>query len=277
MSAPQIWFITGVSTGFGRALAEAALQAGNRVVGTVRDLFHVADLSAAHSTNFQALEMDLTDGASIRHAITEAAALWDGLDVLVNNAGYGLVGALEEYDEAQMARSLAINFTGPLQVIRAALPILRAQRAGRIIHVGAIAALCNDAGFSVYGGAKAAMDSAMEALRAELAPLGVKVSVVHPGPFRTDFISRNVETGSSVLEDYARTSGAFGALLKRIDGRQPGDPAKAAQAMLALAGMDDPPMRVFLGKYAIDKIHKKLKAMDLEVTRMESVGLPMDF
>ncbi len=277
MSAAQIWFITGVSTGFGRALAEAALQAGNRVIGTVRDLFHVADLSAAHPTNFQALEMDLTDGASIRDAIKEAAALWDGLDVLVNNAGYGLVGALEEYDEGQMARSLAINFTGPLQVIRAALPLLRAQRSGRIIHVGAIAALCNDAGFSVYGGAKAAMDSAMEALRAELAPLGIKVSVVHPGPFRTDFISRNVETGSSVLEDYARTSGAFGALLKRIDGRQPGDPAKAAQAMLALAGMDDPPMRLFLGKYAIDKIRKKLKAMDLEVTRMESLGLPMDF
>jgi NAD(P)-dependent dehydrogenase (short-subunit alcohol dehydrogenase family) len=277
MSAPQTWFITGVSTGFGRALALAALEAGNCVVGTVRDLFHVADLSAAHPTKFQALEMDLMDGASIRNAVAEASGLWNGLDVVVSNAGCGLVGALEEYDDAQIARSLAINFMGPLQLIRAVLPLFREQRSGRIINVGAIAALCNDAGFSVYGGAKAAMDSSMEALRAELAPLGIKVSMVHPGPFRTEFIARNLEAGTSVIEDYASTSGAFAALLKRIDGRQTGDPVKAAQAMLALAAMDDPPMRLFLGKYAIDKFRKKLKSADQELTRMESAGMPMDF
>ncbi len=277
MPAAQIFLITGVSTGFGRALADAALANGHRVIGTVRQLFQVADLTASYPGNFHALEMDLTDATSIRQAVEEAVSVWSGLDVLINNAGYGLVGALEEYDDTQIAHSLAVNLTGPLQVIRAVLPHLRAQRSGRIINIGAIAAVCNDAGFSVYGGAKAAMDGASEALRGEMAPLGIHVSLVHPGPFRTDFIARSLDTGANKLPDYEATCGAFTKVLSRINGRQPGDPAKAAQAILQLAAMDSPPLRLYLGKYACGKIRQLLGTRLAELTISDELGLATDY
>jgi NAD(P)-dependent dehydrogenase (short-subunit alcohol dehydrogenase family) len=277
MPSSQIFFITGISTGFGRALADAALAAGHRVIGTVRQLFQVAELTAAFPGSFHAVEMDLADATSIRQAMAEAVSVWNGLDVLINNAGYGLVGALEEYDDAQIAYSLAVNLTGPLQVIRAALPHLRAQRSGRIINLGAIAAVCNDAGFSVYGGAKAALDAASEALRGELAPLGIHVSLVHPGPFRTDFIARSLDAGSTKLPDYESTCGAFTKVLSRINGRQPGDPAKAAQAILQLASMDSPPLRLYLGKYACGKIRQRLSTRLAELTISDELGLATDY
>ncbi len=199
------------------------------------------------------------------------------LDVVVNNAGYGLMGALEEYEEAQMARNLATNFVGPLAVIRAALPILRAQKSGHIINLSAIAAFTNHAGFAVYGGAKAALDAASEALRIEVAPLGIHVTTISPGPFRTDFIGRSLEHASGHLEDYDKTSGKFAAYLEKINGRQPGDPDAAASALVQMVGAGKAPAQLFLGKFAVDAARKKLALMQRELDEWEAVSLAMDF
>lgn len=273
----KVWFITGTSSGFGWALAERALEAGDRVVATARRPEQLETLVARHPGSCRALALDVIQPEQITQAVRQAEEAFGRLDVVVNNAGYGLVGALEEYDDAQMRHNVEVNLFGPLNVIRAVLPGLRAQGSGHIINMSAVAAFSNGEGFSVYGGAKAALEAASEALRAELRPLGIHVTLVEPGPFRTDFISRSLEHASGHLSDYDATSGKFAALLDKINGRQLGDPAKAAEAILRVVASDNPPLRLVLGKYACDKVRRKLTAVGTELNAWESVGLPTDF
>lgn len=265
------WFITGCSSGFGRALAEAAIAAGHRVIATARDVRSIADLEKEGVCRVAAL--DVTDAANVREVITEAGAF----DVLVNNAGSGLIGAVEECSDEQIRQSFETNFFGPLNVIRAALPMLRAQKRGHIIHFSAAAAISNYPGFGVYGGAKAAMEFLGESLRQELAPLGIRVTLVQPGPFRTDFIARNVEKASTHLADYDATSGKFGRLIASMDGKQPGDPARAAQVLLQLVAAENPPLRLVLGKYANDKARRRAADLEKERAAWESLSLATEF
>lgn len=254
-----------------------ALEAGERVVATARKPEQLADLLADYPETLRTLALDVTDPAQIKNVVAEAATLFGRLDVVVNNAGYGLMGALEEYDEAQMRRNMETNFVGPLLVMQAALPTFRAQRSGHVINMSAIAAFTNHAGFTVYGGAKAALDSASDALRIEAGPLGVKVTAVFPGPFRTDFVERSMEQASSHLEDYDKTSGKFASYLQKINGSQPGDPDAAAAAIVQMVLDGKAPTQLFLGKYANEAARKKIAFMLRELDEWEAITLATDF
>ncbi|MEO6754235.1 MAG: oxidoreductase [Chthoniobacteraceae bacterium] len=273
----RVWLITGCSSGFGLSLATAVLARGQRVVATARRLESFADLAARHPETCRAIALDVADSAQVKSAIAEAAAAFGRIDVLVNNAGYGLIGAFEELGEEQIARNFNVNFFGALEIIRAALPILRAQGSGHIVNISAAAVVSNYAGFSIYGASKWALEGVSESLAAELKPLGVKVTIVQPGPFRTDFISRSMERAGNHIADYDRTSGRFLRFLETMSGKQPGDPAKAAEAIIAAVESESPPLRLVLGKYANDKARKKFADAEKERAAWEHVGNPTDF
>jgi NAD(P)-dependent dehydrogenase (short-subunit alcohol dehydrogenase family) len=273
----RVWLITGCSTGFGRALAERILAGGHRLIATARQPNQLADLGARFPTTCRVLTLDVTNPAQVKSVVVEAAAAFGQLDVVVNNAGYGLIGALEECDDEQIWRNFNTNLFGALRVIRAALPILRAQKRGHIINLSAAAAISNYAGFAVYGGAKWALEGVSEALALELRPLGIKVTLVQPGPFRTDFISRSLDRSSQPIADYAASSGQFAAFLEKVNGSQPGDPDKAADAIIRITEAERPPLRLVLGKYANDKVLKNLDARRRELEAWKELGLPTDF
>ncbi|MCX6951822.1 MAG: SDR family NAD(P)-dependent oxidoreductase [Verrucomicrobia bacterium] len=197
--------------------------------------------------------------------------------MVVNNAGYGLIGALEECDDEQIARNFETNFFGALRVIRAALPILRAQRRGNFVNISAAAVIANYPGFSIYGATKWALEGASEALAAEVRPLGLKVTIVQPGPFRTEFVSRSLERATGHVPDYDVSSGKFRRLLETMSGRQPGDPIKAADAIIDAVASENPPLRLVLGKYANDKARRKLASAARELDAGGAAGLATDF
>lgn len=265
------WLITGCSSGFGRAIAEAALAAGQRVIATARDVRSIADLERAGSCEVMAL--DITDAENVREVIAAAGAL----DVIVNNAGYGLIGAVEECSDEQIRRSVETNFFGPLNVIRAALPMLRAQKSGHIVNISAAAAISNYPGFGIYGGAKAALEMMSESLRLELAPLGIQVTLVQPGPFRTDFIARGLEKAAGEIADYAGSARKFATFLETVNGKQPGDPVRAAEAIVKMVLDGQAPLRLPLGKYVVKKMRDKAAALTREVEQWGEVAVNTDF
>lgn len=273
----RAWLITGCSSGFGRALASAALANGDRVIATSRQTGALEELAVQYPATCRVLALDVTNATQVQTVVSRAAEAFGRLDVVVNNAGFGLIGAFEELGEEQIARSFETNFFGAMAVIRAALPILRAQGSGHIVNISAAAVISNYAGFSIYGATKWALEGASEALAAELRPLGIRVTLVEPGPFRTEFIGRSMERAASHLPAYDATSGRFLRLLQSMDGKQPGDPAKAAVAIMAAVQSDSPPLRLVLGKYANEKRRKQLADAERERTAWESVGMPTDF
>jgi len=272
-----VWLITGCSSGLGRALAARVLARGHRLIATARHPETLADLVAADPNRCRALALDVADAPQVAAVVAQAAEAFGRLDVVVNNAGYGLVGAVEEYDEAQIARNFETNFFGALRVIRAALPILRAQRRGHFVNVSAAAVIANYPGFSIYGATKWALEGVSESLAAEVRPLGLRVTIVQPGPFRTDFISRSLERATGHIPDYDPSSGKFRRFLETMSGRQPGDPAKAADAIMDAVAAENPPLRLVLGKYAIDKARRKLAAAARELDLGSGAGLAADF
>jgi len=274
---PPVWLITGCSGGLGRALATHVLARGHRLVATSRKPTQLDDLVARHPETCRALALDVTEPSQVKAAIAQAVAAFGRIDVVVNNAGYGLVGALEELSDEQIARNLDANFFGALEVIRAALPILRAQHSGHIVNISAAAVISNYAGFSIYGAAKWALEGVSESLSAELKPLGIKVIIVQPGPFRTEFSGRSLERAGNHIADYDRSSGKFLRFLETMNGRQPGDPDKAADAIIGAVESNAPPLRLVLGKYANDKVRKKLASAACELAAWEHLGLATDF
>jgi len=268
--------LTGASTGFGRALAKSALDRGHQVALAVRNPETVSDLVIGHPGKAVAIRFDLTEALDAERAVKETIEQFGSLDVLINNAGYGLLAALEESTDEQLTRNLETNFTGPFRLIRAVLPVMRSQKSGRVITMSAIAAYANHPGFAVYGGAKAALDAACDAASQEVAPFGVKFTPVVPGPFRTDFIGRSLEQ-SPRLPDYEGTVGKFGGFLSKMDGKQPGDPQKAAALILDLLNEEKPPFRLLLGGYAHTMFSKKLSSMEAEMNAWKERALPTDF
>ena len=264
------WLITGCSSGFGRAITEAALAAGQRVVATARDVRSIADLE---SNACRVLTLDVTDVGNIREVIAAVGPL----EVIVNNAGYGLIGAVEECSDEQIRRNVETNFFGPLNVIRAALPGLRSQRCGHIVNISAAAAISNYAGFGIYGGAKAALELMSESLRLELAPLGIKVTLVQPGPFRTEFIARGLEKAATQIDDYQTSAGKFARFLDSMNGKQPGDPARAAEAIVKMVLDGEAPLHLPLGKYVVKKLRDKAVALSREAEKWEAVAVGAEF
>ncbi|MDJ0798333.1 MAG: SDR family oxidoreductase [Calothrix sp. MO_167.B12] len=273
----KVWFITGSSTGFGRTLAETVLKQGDRVIATARKPEQLEDLIAQYPETAIGLRLDVTDKAEIRTVIEKAIAAFGQIDVLVNNAGYGLIGALEEVSDEQIQRNFDTNLFGAINVIRAVLPMMRSQQSGHIINMSAIAGFTNELGFSIYGGAKFALEGVSEALHGEVAPLGIKVTIVEPGPFRTDFIGRSLDRAEEQMEAYQGTVGKFVNFLNNIEGKQPGDPQKAAQAIMQAVKSPNPPLRLVLGKYAYTKFRKKLESLTAELDTWEAVAANTDF
>jgi NAD(P)-dependent dehydrogenase (short-subunit alcohol dehydrogenase family) len=275
-AAPRVWFITGASSGFGRSLTEVALAQGDLVVATARNPEALSDLASRVPDSLRVHPLDVTCPDSIAAAVQAALAEWGRIDVLVNNAGQGLIGAVEECSDAESRANFETNFFGPLAVLRALLPHFRERRAGHIVQMGAAAAIANYAGFGIYGAAKAALSSLTESLAQELKPLGVRVTLVEPGPFRTDFIGRSLGRATTTLPDYAATAGRFGQYLTRIDGKQPGDPHRAAEAIVRLVQSGEAPQRFVLGRYAIDKTRKTFAARERELAQLEAAGAAAD-
>lgn len=268
--------LTGASSGFGSALATEALNRGNQVALAVRDPESVAGLIAQFPGKAIAIRFDLTKAADAEMAVKATLEQFGQLDVLINNAGYGLLAALEESTDERIARNLETNFIGPFRLIRAVLPIMRAQKSGYVITMSAIAAYANHPGFAVYGGAKAALDASCDAAAQEVAPLGIKFTQVIPGPFRTDFIGRSLDHAPRI-PDYEGTVGKFGGFLSKMDGKQPGDPAKAAALILDLINAEKPPFRLLIGGYAYTMFAKKIVSMEAEMNAWKEKGQSMDF
>ncbi|MFM7214542.1 MAG: SDR family NAD(P)-dependent oxidoreductase [Verrucomicrobiota bacterium] len=273
----RVWLVTGAAGGLGRSLVERVLNEGERVVATTRRPAELADLATRSGGRLRVVELDLAQPDRIRSVVEESAAAWGRLDVVVSNAGCALLGGLEECSRDQIQRNIAVNLMGPIDLIRAALPIFRARRTGRFILIGAAATVSNYPGFAVYGGAKAAMEFVAESVRSEASAFGVQVSVVQPGPIRTPFIKASIEAAESTIPDYESTSGRFRTLLGRMDGRQPGDPARVADAILALSRAANPPFRLVLGRYALEKSRKVLVARAGELDAWEATSLSVDF
>jgi NAD(P)-dependent dehydrogenase (short-subunit alcohol dehydrogenase family) len=272
-----VWLITGCSSGLGRALAERVLARGQRVVATARLPEKITDLAATYPERCLALQLDVTKPEQIATAINRTVATFGQLDVVVNNAGYGLVGALEGLSDDQVRRNFETNFFGALQVIRAALPTMRTQRRGHLVAISAAAVIGNYPGFSIYGATKWALEGAMESLAAEVRPFGIKVTIVRPGPFRTAFVGRSLEQASARWEEYEGTSGKFQRFLEKMEGTQPGDPERAADAIIAAVEAERPPLRLALGAYATDKTRRQLASATRELEAWSAIGLATDF
>jgi NAD(P)-dependent dehydrogenase (short-subunit alcohol dehydrogenase family) len=268
------WFITGVSRGLGKALAEAALARGDTVVGTVRE--KEPEISEGLGV-FHCLSLEMRDPTAIETTVSKAFELAGHLDVIVNNAGYGLLSPIEDATDAEMSRLFEVNVFGPLRVIRAALPRLRAQRSGHIINITSIAGRAPLAGSGVYAATKAALESLSAVLSQEVGSLGIKVTAVAPGAFRTDFLSdRSIHKTHAWSDDYAGSAGKIIEALGTMDGKQIGDPSSGARAILAVADSDSPPLHLLLGSDALRRAREKLDAVIDEVDRWEQVTRSTD-
>jgi NAD(P)-dependent dehydrogenase (short-subunit alcohol dehydrogenase family) len=273
----RTWFITGASTGFGRLLAEEVLKAGGTVIATARKLDKIADLERQYPQKAKALVLDVTDAGQVDSAVTQAFAQFGQVDVLVNNAGYGVAGAIEEVSESEFMPMFETNVFGLIGVTRAFLPHLRRQRSGHILNLSSIGGLAGSAGLGFYNSAKFAVEGLSEALAAELAPLGIYVTIVEPGPFRTDFLGRSGVIAATRIADYNNTAGNMRRYFAENDGKQPGDPLRAVHAMMQVVESPTPPLRLLLGKSALQRIRTKLDNWQKELAAWEPVTVGADF
>jgi NAD(P)-dependent dehydrogenase (short-subunit alcohol dehydrogenase family) len=271
------WLITGCSTGLGRALAQAVLDRGDNAAVTARDAATVQDLADAHPGTALALSLDVTDTAAIARAARAAEERFGRVDVLVNNAGYGYRAAVEEGDEADVQRLFATNFFGPVALIKAVLPGMRARRSGAIVNISSIGARRTPEGSGYYAASKAALEGMSGSLRRELAPLGITVTAVEPGAFRTDFSGRSLDQSAVVIDDYADTAGRRRKERDTAHGTQPGDPAKAALALITAVESADPPALLLLGRDAVDTFRQVDDAQRAEVDAWQKLSTATGF
>jgi NAD(P)-dependent dehydrogenase (short-subunit alcohol dehydrogenase family) len=276
-SIQRVWFITGASTGFGRLLAEEILKSGGKVVATARKVDKVADLEKRYPRTAKALTLDVTDAGQVDSAVTQAFAQFGQIDVLVNNAGYGVAGAIEEVSEAEFMPMFETNVFGLLKVTQAFLPYLRKQRSGHILNISSIGGLIGGQGIGMYNATKFAVEGLSEALAAELAPLGIRVTVIEPGPFRTDFLGRSGVIAKTRIADYDKTAANMRKYFAENDGKQPGDPVRAVQAMIQVVESSDPPLHLLLGRSALQRFRVKLDNWQKEIAAWEQVTAGADF
>lgn len=269
----RVWFITGVSRGLGRVLAEQVLAAGDKVIGTTRS--GTANLKASPDV-FRVLELDVTDRDRVMRTVGEAAAIFGRLDVVVNNAGFGLFGAVEDISSPEAHEQFETNFFGALNVIQAALPTLRKQRSGHILNISSMGGISGYKGTGIYSASKFALEGISESLRIEVEPFGIKVTIVEPGAFRTDFLT------SESLRQTVKSTEAYTEVIQaledwtRMNGAQPGDPVRAAKAMIEVTRDSNPPMRLALGQDAYKRIEEKLASVKEDLNRYKAVTFSTD-
>ena len=274
----QIWFITGASKGLGLALVQELLAAGHRVAATSRDAESLHRAVSAETETFLPLQTDLLDESSVARTIEQTTAKWGRLDVVVNNAGYGQLGTLEELSDAEARADFDVNVFGTLNVIRAAMPQLRAQKSGHVFNISSIAGYNGGfAGWGIYSATKFAVAGLSEALAAEAAPFGIGVTVVYPGYFRTEFLdsgSLNLAKNPIAAYTNARESEAFH---EDVKGNQPGDPVKAARLLIEVAAQEAPPLHLFLGADSYAMAHQKIEQVQADLNAYEKVATSTDF
>ncbi|UXA08503.1 SDR family NAD(P)-dependent oxidoreductase [Mycobacterium sp. SMC-2] len=271
------WLITGCSTGLGRALAEAVIGSGHNAVVTARDAAKVADLVSAAPGRALAAALDVTDPAQVVTAVRQAHDRFGRVDVLVNNAGYGYRAAVEEGDDAEVRALFETHFFGAVAMIKAVLPGMRARRGGAIVNISSIGATATPVGSGYYAAAKAAIEGMSGALRGELAPLGISVTVVEPGAFRTDFAGRSLVQSATAIDDYAATAGRRRKENDTMHGNQAGDPAKAATAIIAAVESSEPPGFLLLGPDALGLYRYVADARAAEIAKWQELTTSTNF
>jgi NAD(P)-dependent dehydrogenase (short-subunit alcohol dehydrogenase family) len=277
MTESPVWFITGCTTGFGRELAKAVLERGWRAVVTGRSKARLAGLVEGHGQTALALDLDVTDQGQVDASVKAALDRFGRIDVLVNNAGYGYQSSVEEGDDKAIRAQFDANVFGLFAMTRAVLPAMRAQRSGHILNISSVAGLVGFASSGYYAASKHAVEGFSDSLLAEVAPLGIKVTVIEPGPFRTEWAGASLKQDRSRLADYQDTAQARMLQMSGYSGQQPGDPARAAQAMIDVALNPNPPRHLVLGKFGFDAVTAKMEARLAEIEAQRDVALAADY
>lgn len=272
-----VWLITGCSTGFGRELATLAIARGDRVAVTARNKAQIADLAAAHPDRVKAIALDVTVQEQIDTAVAEVMTAFGRIDVLVNNAGYGYQASVEEGVDTEIRAMFDANVFGLFALTRAVLPIMRKQRRGRILNISSVAGLIGFMGSGYYAASKHAVEGWSSALAKEVAPLGIHVTCVEPGPFRTDWAGRSLKQTPVRIDDYADTVAARLAATHANSGQQKGDPVRAAHAMLDMVDHATPPEHLVLGQWGVEAVMEHLTQTLASVKAWQAVGEATDY
>lgn len=274
----KTWFITGASSGLGEALSQAVLSAGDLVVATFRRPEQAEAFSREAKENGMGLVLDVTHTADISKALQEAKNKFGRIDVLVNNAGYGTIGAIEEFNLDEIREQMETNFFGAVAVTKEALPLMREQGGGHIIQISSQSGFRASAGFGIYNASKFALEGFSEALAQEVQPFGIKVVIVEPGPFRTQFLGSSVKTPQQTLDAYSKTAVAqMYQYMERMNGKQEGDPEKAARAIVDYIHNNREPLRLPLGKTTIQGMRAKLASVEKDITANEAISVSTVF
>ena len=272
----KVWLITGCSTGFGRELAKYVLQTGDKVAVTARNPEDIEDI-VSREDNAIAIQLDVTKPEEIKSAVQLTLEEFGRIDVLVNNAGIGYFGAVEESEDAAVRRMFEINFFGLAKMTQEVLPIMRKQRSGHIVNIASIGGLRAFPAVGFYNATKFAVDGLSEALAKEVAPLGIKVTIVAPSGFRTDWAGRSAEDSPIVIEDYHDTAAQNQSTIRGYSGNQPGDPERAAKAIVKAVEAEDPPLRLLLGAAAMKGARAKLEELKKDFDAWEETTVNADF
>ena len=272
-----VWFITGCSTGFGRELARLVLDRGWRAVITARKPEQIQDLVYGHEQNALALKLDVTDKANVADAVHQAEAKFGEIDVLVNNAGYGYLAAIEEGEDDAVRALFETNFFGLVELTKAVLPGMRARKSGHIVNISSIGGLVSFGATGYYHATKYAVEGLSESLALELAPLGIHVTIVEPGPFRTDWSGRSIIQSATRIPDYDETAGKRRQQTEANSGKQVGDPVRGSEAIIKAVESPNPPLRLILGKPGLGIVRKKLDAVKHDLDTWEATTLSADF
>jgi short-subunit dehydrogenase len=268
----KIWFITGISSGLGKALAQTVIEEGDFVIGTFRNQVQADTFNDQYKDEAFALTLDITKPKEIKKVFNYVVKKFKKVDVLVNNAGFGFAGAIEETSTSEIREVLEANFFGTLQITQTFLPLFRQQKYGHIIQISSHGGFKAFPGFGIYNASKFAVEGFSEALAIELAPLGIKLTIVEPGPFRTDFAGRSFRQADNRIEDYNPTAGAFRERMKQVDGKQEGDPVKASQAIVDITKLDSVPLRLPLGKIAILSLTAKIDSVLKDINSFKEIA-----
>ncbi|OBH80869.1 short-chain dehydrogenase/reductase [Mycobacterium scrofulaceum] len=270
------WLITGCSTGFGREIARAALAAGHSAVVTARRADSVRDFTDEFGDRALAVALDVTDPGQIAAAVSAAEAAFGGIDVLVNNAGHGYLSAVEEGEDAEVRQLFEVNYFGAVNMIKAVLPAMRARRSGHIINMSSMTGLVANPPNAYYSSTKFALEAITEALATEVRPLGIKVTAIEPGAFRTDWATRSMKESGTPIADYVDVA-ARKDLIKQFADHLPGDPKKVAEAVLMVTTLDEPPLRLLLGRDVLKAMRDKLAALSSSIEEWKSVTKDVNF
>lgn len=273
----KVWLITGCSTGFGRELAIQVLKKGYIAVVTARKLDDIQDIVKEYSGKSLALELDVTKTTQIRQVVKKTKDVFGRVDVLVNNAGIGYFGAVEESEDDEVRRMFEINFFGLANMTQEVLPAMRAQRSGHIINIASIGGLVSFPTVGFYNASKYAVDGLSEALAKETAPLGIKITIVAPSGFRTDWAGRSAKNSQKIIADYETTAHANKNTIRGYSGNQPGDPVRAAKAIIKAVESPNPPLRLLLGKMALKGARAKLEQLKKDYDNWEETTVGADY